>query len=121
MIEDSAARVESGSTLVARAGRTMEEIVVAVKRVTDIMGEISAGSAEQSSGIEQINEAVTQMDDVTQQNAALVEQAAAAAQALEEQADELRRAMAAAAAATATLYAEPAKAATTRKRAGSTA
>ncbi|HWV06605.1 methyl-accepting chemotaxis protein [Ralstonia sp.] len=94
LIEDSATRVESGSTLVARAGKTMEEIVVAVKRVTDIMGEISAGSAEQSTGIEQINEAVTQMDDVTQQNAALVEQAAAAAQALEEQADELRRAVA---------------------------
>jgi len=94
LIEDSATRVESGSTLVARAGKTMEEIVVAVKRVTDIMGEISAGSAEQSSGIEQINEAVTQMDDVTQQNAALVEEAAAAAQALEEQADELRRAVA---------------------------
>jgi len=94
LIEDSATRVESGSSLVARAGKTMEEIVVAVKRVTDIMGEISAGSAEQSSGIEQINEAVTQMDDVTQQNAALVEQAAAAAQALEEQADELRRAVA---------------------------
>ncbi|TXD56101.1 HAMP domain-containing protein [Ralstonia sp. TCR112] len=94
LIEDSATRVESGSTLVARAGKTMEEIVVAVKRVTDIMGEISAGSAEQSTGIEQINEAVTQMDDVTQQNAALVEEAAAAAQALEEQADELRRAVA---------------------------
>ena len=94
LIEDSANRVESGSNLVARAGKTMEEIVVAVKRVTDIMGEISAGSAEQSTGIEQINEAVTQMDDVTQQNAALVEQAAAAAQALEEQADELRRAVA---------------------------
>ena len=94
LIEDSATRVESGSNLVARAGKTMEEIVVAVKRVTDIMGEISAGSAEQSSGIEQINEAVTQMDDVTQQNAALVEEAAAAAQALEEQANELRRAVA---------------------------
>ncbi|MEF9387024.1 methyl-accepting chemotaxis protein [Ralstonia solanacearum species complex bacterium KE056] len=93
LIVDSATRVESGSSLVARAGKTMDEIVVAVKRVTDIMGEISAGSAEQSTGIEQINEAVTQMDDVTQQNAALVEQAAAAAQALEEQADELRRAV----------------------------
>ncbi|MHA6820878.1 methyl-accepting chemotaxis protein [Ralstonia pseudosolanacearum] len=93
LIEDSATRVESGSSLVARAGKTMDEIVVAVRRVTDIMGEISAGSAEQSTGIEQINEAVTQMDDVTQQNAALVEQAAAAAQALEEQADELRRAV----------------------------
>ncbi|WP_247419411.1 methyl-accepting chemotaxis protein [Ralstonia pseudosolanacearum] len=93
LIVDSATRVDSGSSLVARAGKTMDEIVVAVKRVTDIMGEISAGSAEQSTGIEQINEAVTQMDDVTQQNAALVEQAAAAAQALEEQADELRRAV----------------------------
>ena len=94
LIEDSATRVESGSTLVARAGKTMEEIVVAVKRVTDIMGEISSGSAEQSTGIEQINEAVTKMDDVTQQIAARVEEAAPAAQALEEQTDELRRTVA---------------------------
>jgi aerotaxis receptor len=67
----------------------MDEIVQAVKRVTDIMGEISSASAEQSAGIEQVNEAVTQMDDVTQQNAALVEQAAAAGS-LEEQAERLR-------------------------------
>ncbi len=71
----------------------MEEIVGAVKRVTDIMGEISAASAEQSAGIEQVNQAVTQMDTVTQQNAALVEQAAAAAGSLEEQAKRLKQAV----------------------------
>ena len=64
----------------------MDEIVASVKRVTDIMGEISAASQEQSAGIEQVNQAVTQMDEVTQQNAALVEQAAAAAESLQEQA-----------------------------------
>ncbi len=64
----------------------MEEIVGSVKRVTDIMGEISAASQEQTSGIEQINQAITQMDQVTQQNAALVEEASAAAQSLQEQA-----------------------------------
>jgi hypothetical protein len=94
LIEDSVGRVESGSTLVAQAGRTMEEIVQAVQRVTDIMGEISAASSEQSSGIEQVNRAVTQMDEVTQQNAALVEEAAAAAGSLEDQAHRLRDAVA---------------------------
>ncbi|APD30412.1 hypothetical protein ABW99_17280 [Pandoraea thiooxydans] len=93
LIEDSVGKVESGSQLVERAGQTMEEIVQAVKRVTDIMGEISAASAEQSSGIEQVNKAVTQMDEVTQQNAALVEQAAAAAGSLEEQAHRLKDAV----------------------------
>ena len=78
LIGDTVARVDNGTTLVGRAGQTMEEIVQAVKRVTDIMGEISAASAEQSSGIEQVNRAVAQMDEVTQQNAALVEEAAAA-------------------------------------------
>jgi uncharacterized phage infection (PIP) family protein YhgE len=67
----------------------MEEIVGSVKRVTDIMGEISAASQEQTSGIEQINQAITQMDQVTQQNAALVEEASAAAQSLQEQAGSL--------------------------------
>jgi aerotaxis receptor len=82
--------VEIGTAQVSEAGATMDEIVQAVKRVTDIMGEISSASAEQSAGIEQVNEAVAQMDEVTQQNAALVEQAAAAAGSLEEQADRLR-------------------------------
>ncbi|MBN3752805.1 HAMP domain-containing protein [Paraburkholderia sp. Tr-20389] len=85
LIGDSADKVQSGSTLVGRAGTTMDEIVQAVRRVTDIMGEISAASEEQSGGIEQVNRAVVQMDEVTQQNAALVEQAAAAAASLEEQ------------------------------------
>ncbi|GAB3092023.1 hypothetical protein GCM10027081_11210 [Cupriavidus yeoncheonensis] len=73
-----------------QAGTTMDEIVQAVRRVTDIMGEISAASAEQSSGIEQVNQAVAQMDEVTQQNAALVEQAAAAAGSLQDQAGRLQ-------------------------------
>jgi methyl-accepting chemotaxis protein len=69
----------------------IDEVVVAVKRVTDIMGEISAASAEQSAGIEEVNHAVTQMDAGTQQNAALVEQATAAAQSLDDQAKSLKR------------------------------
>ncbi|MCG5074961.1 methyl-accepting chemotaxis protein [Paraburkholderia tagetis] len=85
LINDSAQKVQSGSELVGRAGTTMEDILQAVRRVTDIMGEISAASVEQSGGIEQVNRAVTQMDTVTQQNAALVEEAAAAAASLEEQ------------------------------------
>ncbi|VVE08947.1 methyl-accepting chemotaxis sensory transducer [Pandoraea horticolens] len=93
LIEDSARRVHDGTALVTQQRQTMGEIVQAVKRVTDIMGEISAASAEQSSGIEQVNRAITQMDEVTQQNAALVEEAAAAAGALESQADELRDAV----------------------------
>ncbi len=89
LIGDSVEKVEDGSKLVGEAGRTMDEIVNSVKQVTDIMANIAAASAEQSSGIEQVNQAVTQMDEVTQQNAALVEQAAAAAESLEEQADTL--------------------------------
>jgi methyl-accepting chemotaxis protein len=85
LIETSVSKVQLGSNLVGRAGETMQEIVVAVKRVTDVMNEISAASVEQSTGIEQINQAVTQMDQITQQNAALVEQAAAAASSMEEQ------------------------------------
>jgi methyl-accepting chemotaxis protein len=85
LISDSVSKVESGSRLVDTAGKTMEEIVQSVKRVTDIMAEISAASQEQRSGIEQVNNAVTQMDKVTQQNAALVEEAAAAAKSMEEQ------------------------------------
>ncbi|CAG9179649.1 methyl-accepting chemotaxis protein [Cupriavidus respiraculi] len=90
LIGESGQRVESGTRLVAEAGQTMGEIVQAVQRVTDIMNEISAASQEQTTGIEQVNMAVTQMDEVTQQNAALVEEAAAAAGALEEQAQKLK-------------------------------
>ena len=89
LIEDSGGKVQDGSRLVEEAGRTTQEIVTSIKRVTDIMAEISAASLEQSSGIEQVNTAITQMDDVTQQNAALVEEAAAAAESLEEQAQQL--------------------------------
>ena len=91
LISNSGAKVETGSKLVASAGQTMEEIVVSVKRVTDIMAEISAASQEQSRGIDQVNTAVSQMDKMTQQNAALVEEAAAAAKSMEEQTEELSR------------------------------
>jgi methyl-accepting chemotaxis protein-1 (serine sensor receptor) len=94
LIDTSVDRVQSGSALVDQAGRTMNEIIGAVQRVTDIMGEIAAASEEQSSGIDQVARAVTQMDEVTQQNAALVEEAAAAASSLEDQADKLRGAVA---------------------------
>jgi methyl-accepting chemotaxis protein len=86
LIGDSVEKVGAGSTLVGEAGRTMEEILASVKRVTDIVIEISAASAEQSNGIAQVNQAIAQMDDTTQQNAALVEQAAAAAESLHQQA-----------------------------------
>lgn len=89
LIGDSVEKVGVGTKLVDQAGKTMDEVVTSVKRVTDIMAEISAASIEQSQGIEQVNTAITQMDDVTQQNAALVEEAAAAAESLEEQAQEL--------------------------------
>jgi len=89
LIGDSVEKVENGTKLVDQAGQTMEEIVTSIKRVTDIMSEISAASSEQSAGIEQVNQAITQMDEVTQQNAALVEEAAAAAESLEEQAQNL--------------------------------
>jgi methyl-accepting chemotaxis protein len=95
LISDSVGKVDSGSRLVDQAGKTMDEIVVSVRRVTDIMAEITAASVEQSSGIEQVNQAVTSMDEVTQQNAALVEEAAAAAESLEEQAQTLSRTVAA--------------------------
>jgi len=93
LIETSVLHVAAGSQLVAGAGTTMDEIVRSVKRVTDIMGEIASASAEQSTGIEQVNVAVTQMDEVTQQNAALVEQATAAAQSMADQAESLRAAV----------------------------
>ncbi|MFL9895722.1 methyl-accepting chemotaxis protein [Paraburkholderia sp. RL17-381-BIF-C] len=94
LIDTSVERVQSGSALVDEAGRTMTDIIGAVQRVTDIMGEIAAASEEQSSGIDQVARAVTQMDEVTQQNAALVEEAAAAASSLEDQAGKLRQAVA---------------------------
>ncbi len=95
LIEDSVKRVNTGSMQVESAGSTMREIVTAVTRVTDIMGEIASASDEQSRGIDQVAVAVTQMDRVTQQNAALVEQAAAAAASLEAQASHLNQAVSA--------------------------
>ena len=89
LIQDSVARVDAGSKLVDESGRTLEDIVSAVKKVTDIVAEIAAASREQSSGIEQVNRAVMQMDQTTQQNAALVEEASAASQAIVEQAQAL--------------------------------
>jgi len=86
LIVDSVGKVDAGTRLVNMAGTTMQEVVDSVKRVSDIIAEISAAGQEQSAGIEQVNMAVTQMDQVTQENAALVEEAAAAAQSLEEQA-----------------------------------
>lgn len=90
LIGASVERVANGAALAHDAGRTMDDVVRAVRRVTDIMGEISAASSEQSAGIDEIGRAVTQMDAGTQQNAALVEQAAAAASALDEQAQSLK-------------------------------
>ncbi|EHO6652921.1 methyl-accepting chemotaxis citrate transducer [Salmonella enterica] len=95
LIENSVSRIDTGSTQVREAGETMKEIVNAVTRVTDIMGEIASASDEQSKGIEQVVQAVSEMDSVTQQNASLVEESAAAAAALEDQANELRQAVAA--------------------------
>jgi methyl-accepting chemotaxis protein len=86
LIGDSADKVGMGAMLVAEAGKTMDEVVASVRRVSDIVSEISAASAEQSSGIGQVNQAIVQMDGVTQQNAALVEEAAAAAESLQQQA-----------------------------------
>ena len=89
LISTSVERVAHGSTLVDQAGSTMQEIVGAIRRVTDIMGEISSASVEQSSGVTQVGQSVTQMDHATQQNAALVEESAAAADSLKTQAREL--------------------------------
>ncbi len=89
LISDSVARVEQGSALADKAGTTMTEVVSAIRRVTDIMGEISAASREQSTGVAQVGEAITQMDQATQQNAALVEEMAAAASGLKTQALQL--------------------------------
>jgi len=89
LINDSVGRVEQGTVLVDQAGTTMNEVVASIRRVTDIMGEISAASSEQSAGVSQVGEAVTQMDQATQQNAALVEEMAAAASSLRSQAQDL--------------------------------
>jgi methyl-accepting chemotaxis protein-1 (serine sensor receptor) len=91
LIDGAVGHVQSGSVLVNQAGATMTDIIGAVRRVSEIVGEIAEASAEQSVGIDQIALAVSQMDAVTQQNAALVEQASAAAQSLESQAESLRQ------------------------------
>ncbi len=95
LINASVERVEQGSTLVDKAGETMTEVVTSIRRVTDIMGEISAASSDQSAGVSQVGEAVVQMDQATQQNAALVEQMAAAASSLKGQAQDLVQVVAA--------------------------
>jgi methyl-accepting chemotaxis protein len=91
LINDSANKVKAGSELVDQSGKALAEIVESVKKVTDIVAEIAAASSEQSAGIDQVNHAVLQMDEMTQQNAALVEESAAAARAMHEQATELSR------------------------------
>ncbi len=91
LIDDSVTQVDIGGRLVDQAGTTMQAVVDSIRSVTDMMAEISAASNEQTAGIEQINQAITQMDEVTQQNAALVEQAAAAAASMEEQAEKLSK------------------------------
>lgn len=93
LIDDSVAKVDNGTQLVAKAGSTMAEVVSSVKSVTDIVGEIAIASNEQSTGIEEINKAITQMDEVTQQNAALVQEASSAAYSLNEQAERLSQAI----------------------------
>ena len=89
LITDSVEKVEQGNQLVDQAGKTMGEIVTSVKRVTDIIADISAASQEQSVGIDQVNRVITQMDETTQQNAALVEEATAAARSMEQQSEQL--------------------------------
>ena len=91
MINESIQRVNDGSELVNQSGKTLEEIVNSVKRVTDIIGEITAASQEQASGIDQVNKAIMSMDETTQQNAALVEETTSASQSLKQQATELRQ------------------------------
>lgn len=90
LIQDSVRKVEDGSLLVTQSGQTLEQIVLSVKKVSDIVAEIAAASREQSSGIEQVNKAVMQMDEMTQQNAALVEEATAASQSMADQARDLK-------------------------------
>ncbi|MEJ1961945.1 MAG: methyl-accepting chemotaxis protein [Gammaproteobacteria bacterium] len=93
LIQDSVKKVEDGSVLVTQSGQTLEQIVASVKKVSDIVAEIAAASREQSSGIEQVNRAVMQMDEMTQQNAALVEEATAASQSMADQARDLNQMM----------------------------
>ena len=90
---DSVTKVEDGGALVERSGKTLQEIVTAIKKVSDIVAEMAAASREQASGIEQVNKAILQMDQTTQQNAALVEQTAAASQTMRVQAQELQELM----------------------------
>jgi methyl-accepting chemotaxis protein len=94
LIGDSVSKVEAGSTLVAQAGETMNEIVASIRQLSNLITEINSASAEQSAGIERVGSAIDEMNQVTQQNAALVEQAAAAAQSLQEQAEHLERVVA---------------------------
>jgi methyl-accepting chemotaxis protein len=94
LIGDSMTQVNAGTTLVQQAGATMDDVVSSVARVTDMMAEITNASQEQRIGIDQVNEAIAQMDQVTQQNAALVEEAAAAAASMQEQAARLAHAAA---------------------------
>jgi methyl-accepting chemotaxis protein len=89
LIQDSVGKVAEGTKLVDESGKVLEEIVIGVKKVTEVVAEIASSSREQSAGIEQVNKTITMMDDVTQQNAVLVEEASAAAQALTEQATNL--------------------------------
>ena len=93
LIGDSVEKVGAGTLLVSQAGKTMDDVVASIRRVTDIVGEITAASAEQSAGIEQVNQAINQMDQVTQQNAALVEEAAAASESMHHQSQELSAAV----------------------------
>jgi methyl-accepting chemotaxis protein len=95
LIDDSVEKVDSGTKLVVRAGDTMSDVVASVKQVSDIVAEISAATSEQNAGIAQVHQSITSMDQVTQQNAALVEQTAAASQALQDQAEVLARAVSA--------------------------
>jgi methyl-accepting chemotaxis protein len=94
LIQDSVGKVAEGTKLVDESGKALGEIVVGVKKVTDVIAEIASSSREQASGIEQVNMAIAMMDDGTQQNAALVQQASAAAEALAEQASSLTRSIA---------------------------
>ncbi|MFS2117318.1 methyl-accepting chemotaxis protein, partial [Herbaspirillum frisingense] len=89
LIDNSVDKVESGNLLVKKAGQTMAEVVESVQRVNDLMGDIASASVEQSSGLQQISMAVKQLDDVTQQNATLVEQTSSASDSMQEQADRL--------------------------------
>jgi methyl-accepting chemotaxis protein len=93
LIHDSVGQVDAGTALASRAGDTMKEVVAGIRQVTDLVGEIAAASSEQTLGMEQVNQAIAQMDRVTQQNAALVEQASASAQAVREQAGGLAQAV----------------------------